>query len=608
MRSVEFTVIPDLLDEVKMSPGALEKWASGSETQGMLVGIEYEIYPPLAYGGLPRINPESRVYDIDDIARAFEDTHGYNPVYNELIEQYQEWLDKEGQEWVDEHVRDNIQEYVEELMDLDSEEFQERAREQLGYDADDDEIEELARELMFEVINDEINDQGSVWEKAYDTLTERGWEEVNDRLSESDWLESLDIATVEHAADTFGLPLPDGDDNIPVEQVAEDLQETVPQRVSYSDSYHGCDRDGGAWCVEPDSSLDDPRAGGSYGVELVSPPLSIPDALAAVESIEEMAARKDYYTNSTTGLHINVSVPDYSLENLDYVKLALFSGDKYILTAFDRAFNSYCRSALDKISRNVTVENAGQVLAQMRQGLNSEASKIIHDGMTEKYTSINAKKGWVEFRGPGNDYLNNSTIITATVLRFARALSIACDPEAYKQEYAKKLYKLLTSGSMDQSTIGYFANYSAGKMSKQELKDMVRTVQQKRTGQSPAAAAASPQQTTQTSASFTAPSVRSNMDNTRQFKIVGPNIRFPYMWAASPEAIQAYLRSRNQNLAEFTIVPAKFNRYIIEGLDHDGAYQQWSTNATNEREAIQLTSTALGLNPKQAEMKATRVE
>mgnify|MGYP003344215961 CR=1 FL=1 len=41
---------------------------------------------------------------------------------------------------------------------------------------------------------------------------------------------------------------------------------------------------------------------------------------------------------------MNVSVPGYSLEKLDYVKLALLLGDNHILKTFDRMNYNYCRS------------------------------------------------------------------------------------------------------------------------------------------------------------------------------------------------------------------------------------------------------------------------
>jgi len=59
------------------------------------------------------------------------------------------------------------------------------------------------------------------------------------------------------------------------------------------------------------------------------------------------------------------------------------------------------------------------------------------------------------------------------------ALSAAVDPEMYRQEYLKKLYKLLdVSGEKDP--LSYFAKFAAGELPKAALKSFVRQAQLKR--------------------------------------------------------------------------------------------------------------------------------
>jgi len=59
------------------------------------------------------------------------------------------------------------------------------------------------------------------------------------------------------------------------------------------------------------------------------------------------------------------------------------------------------------------------------------------------------------------------------------ALSAAVDPEAYREEYLKKLYKLLdVSGEKDP--LSYFAKYSAGELPRAALKSFVRQAQAER--------------------------------------------------------------------------------------------------------------------------------
>jgi hypothetical protein len=96
---------------------------------------------------------------------------------------------------------------------------------------------------------------------------------------------------------------------------------------------------------------------------------------------------------------------------------------------------------------------AAALLTKMKANMDSLATKAIHSGTTAKYTSINTKDGYVEFRSPGGDWLgDNFDLIEPTLLRFVVALDAAIDPEKYRQEYQKKLYKLLTTKSESADT------------------------------------------------------------------------------------------------------------------------------------------------------------
>jgi len=109
------------------------------------------------------------------------------------------------------------------------------------------------------------------------------------------------------------------------------------------------------------------------------------------------------------------------------------------------------------------------------------ASKAIHSGITDKYTSINTKSGHIEFRSPGGDWLDdNFDKIENTLLRFTVAMSAALNPEAYREEYQKKLYKLLTQDQKGSDTIRYFADYVAGKIPRAALRSFVKQAQLQR--------------------------------------------------------------------------------------------------------------------------------
>jgi hypothetical protein len=209
--------------------------------------------------------------------------------------------------------------------------------------------------------------------------------------------------------------------------------------------------------------------------------MPIDEMISDLNKVKAWADKTGCYTNDSTGLHINISVPNYSIDKLDYVKLAILMGDEYILDLFGRSGNNYAKSAMGKIQTALKAkpEAAAQIMDLMKQGLDGAATKAIHTGITDKFTSINTKTGYIEFRSPGGDWLDgNFAKIENTLLRFTVALSAAIDPTAYRKEYLTKLYKLLSEG-MDKSdvdVIQLFSNYSAGELDKAAL---IRQVRQK---------------------------------------------------------------------------------------------------------------------------------
>jgi hypothetical protein len=229
--------------------------------------------------------------------------------------------------------------------------------------------------------------------------------------------------------------------------------------------------------LDPDDSDD-------AGLEFVSPPLPIEELLNDLNKVKAWADRTGCYTNDSTGLHINVSVPGWTggTDQLDYVKLALLLGDEFVLDSFGRAGNTYAKSAMGKIRDAVrkNPDRAQELMDRMKSGMDQLASKVVHSRSTDKYTSINVKDGYIEFRSPGGDWLNdNFKEIDNTLRRFTVALSAAVDPEAYREEYLKKLYKLLdVSGEKDP--LSYFAKFAAGELPRAALKSFVRQAQLER--------------------------------------------------------------------------------------------------------------------------------
>lgn len=318
--------------------------------------------------------------------------------------------------------------------------------------------------------------------------------EVGAKMKISELLESVDLLEINMspsglansvkdinalAGMEFELCVPpiDEDAHEPdVEYVGQSFKRAIGKRVKMADYYHSAERDDSSYIIEPDGSI---RASyGDMGLEFVSPPMPIGEMLSDFDKVVKWAHSVGAYTNQSTGLHMNVSTrgmgtkEDGSRNTLDYVKLAILLGDRYVLEQFNRIGNSYAVSAMEKIEALVEKkpEKVEQMLDLMRNHLDHMASLMIHSGTSKKYTSINTKKGYIEFRSPGGDWLGNPKLIEEarnSLLRFVVALDAANDPTKYRKEYLKKLYMLLAPGKDDSLSV--FWKYNAGEISKEAL-------------------------------------------------------------------------------------------------------------------------------------------
>ena len=250
----------------------------------------------------------------------------------------------------------------------------------------------------------------------------------------------------------------------------------------FRSSYHGKSKSTKKFTIEPDSSI----RGDGAGLEFVSPPLPLDKMIETLSDVVEWAKGRGCQTNKSTGLHMNVSVPNYDLEKLDYVKLALFVGDNWIAEQFGRLGNDYADSSIDKIKSSIKVnpDKVPAYLDAMRAGLGKIASRLIHSNHTQKYVTLNIQNNRLEFRSPGGDWLNQDIgKLTNTLLRFVVALDLACNPEKQKKEYHTKLYKLIMSGTREKTqdnTIKYFAMYSSGQLPKAALMSYLRQAKELR--------------------------------------------------------------------------------------------------------------------------------
>jgi hypothetical protein len=604
MRYKEFNLTEDELFELKMSPTNLKRMAA--ET-GAVAGIEFEMYVPNVsdadedeYGSEPDYEmdesfPTGRGYQ-SEVIDFFRGGDGGSPrstiqrALDVLSEDYWSWKDENFQEW----LNDNdslLDDYLRQELPQDPDE------------SDDEYIERLGS-----------NDREA--EQARERAMEQTQEEYQNEDQFEEFLRDSDIRSMADFGSNYDVEWPyynypeSGRGSVDIDDVASDFQSAIGRRVKSGGYHSGAGSQTDNYRVETDSSLNDPNDPTDGGLEFISPPLPLDEMLSDFDKVVKWAARNDCYTNNTTGLHMNVSVPGFELSKLDYVKLAIFLGDEYVLDQFGRAGNSFCQSAMENIRKiaRTQPDKVLTMLQQMQGNLSAMASKIVHTGTTNKYTSINTQDGYIEFRSPGGDWLGEYAAdpgkINNTLLRFTVALDVAMKPEAFRQEYMKKLYKTLSLGESND-TIQFFARYAAGDLPQSALKSFVKQAQIQRKAKKLLPGAIKGQQLIQwqaTSGAATAIVVARTEEEARKKAAV--NIGIPFTDSAIDtmdiQPLDLYTGSVNQ----YNIVKDSdgFDLGTFEGVDERDAITnfrvqkpQWSnTDVTAQRAAPEPSRTGGG--------------
>ena len=262
------------------------------------------------------------------------------------------------------------------------------------------------------------------------------------------------------------------------------------------ETYHSGNRPDDAWVIEPDDSIR-PNPG-DVGMEIISSPQDYNDGLLEFQDMCAMMRDGSYYTNETTGLHINVSIDGIDFEDLDYTKLVLLSGDSHVLQQFDRNMNNYTNHALAGLNDYFKPSGGGQAKEQgerkvemlinsMRDGFDNVGKDLIGNIDVGGHVSIIIKHGYIEFRSAGNtDYEYNDQAIINAVNRFIVALVAASDTELYRKEYAKKLYKMLSAHlpagneRLNQHAMQLFSMHQSGMFDQARLKEKLKDLGQER--------------------------------------------------------------------------------------------------------------------------------
>lgn len=206
-----------------------------------------------------------------------------------------------------------------------------------------------------------------------------------------------------------------------------------------------------AWKISPDESIipdgdDTENLERGVGLEIISPPLPVQEGLDYLKQICDFIDKSEAITNISTSIHVNLSIPGIQ-EKLDPLKLAVFMGDTHILQKFNRVGNLYTLPVTQDIIDNIQLRGLPPPSAIE---LVKMARAIV---FSQKYRTVNLlalQKGYLEFRAAGgSSYHKRFEDLKEAVGRWLTVIDLACDPEKSKNEYYKKVSKLLQKSTSD---------------------------------------------------------------------------------------------------------------------------------------------------------------
>jgi len=509
-----------IISEVEMSPGALRAWSEKIKiSDDIKFGFEAELvfarpggYDEENSEQIPDYEEDREIKDFDDL----EDWLLTAGAYSRTVKTKIQALREEFDEW----FMDSRNEYansseIKEKFRKESEERWERNSDQLINDElasrgfteeeidkifEDPESEEYidAAETAKEAFDEDIENQIDDIDGDYADLVDENFE-----IDVTEFFEEKGISRLSEFIDYIDGEWPYYDiiDNLTAydvdaaQELAGSLESKLGIDVEVSSAYHGGIKDLNKWYFEPDSSIEvNPGETVGLPIEIVSPPMPILDGLKKMEQFFKWADSEDAYTNASTGFHVGVSSAQQ--EKLDYMKLVLFLGDEWVVKQFKREFNNYARQNLKTLKRSLgdlqQAQGAEILLADflknLRSGALKDAGRLIERTSRDKMFVINMKHSYVEFRAAGNAGYNapeNIEKLKTLVLRYAMAYQIASDPDAFREEYAKRLYKLLSETFQTlPNGIDLFANYSAGLLTRGNLKKALTVVSKAQAKQS----------------------------------------------------------------------------------------------------------------------------
>jgi hypothetical protein len=342
----------------------------------------------------------------------------------------------------------------------------------------------LASDMLDKQVAESIDNQDKLYYEAQENARE-AFEESSDGDDE-EWMNSVGLrhmTDIMNRYSTVSITWPywteGNEDNegtftvAAAERMAASFHKILPagQKIKVT-NWAGKDKEPDTWYFESDGSIE-PDDYNDLACEIVSPPMPLKECLEMLDKFFTWLKTEDGYTNDSTGFHMGVSMPEQDTSKIDFTKLALFLGDKHVLEEFGRLGNTYCKSALGIIENRLSQGDVDpkKVLEYLKEGLNKTASSLLMQSTGfGKFVTINPKGKYIEFRSAGNeDYSENISKLQDTLGRYAQSMYIASHPDMYRNEYQKKLYKLLEPTEKDFRAAKEISRFSAGFLDDTEI-------------------------------------------------------------------------------------------------------------------------------------------
>ena len=470
----------NVINEVNMSPSALKNFTNSPIVQNMLVGFEAEML-------IPQLKDYTDMYsDANDMSKdiPFPLDVDWRDKIKTWVEngnrKYNHYNKKDAPDKIIKSIERNVSYYINDSLTK-------YLRTAPGKEDLYLKIKKLLRTTSKSKIEHAIRYGENAYYKAKDKISAERFPKY--KLFK-ECMRYNKIKTLADALDKFGFTWPyekKYTGKIPMSKIVSSFKASTGfTDVRSSTEPHDVARKPGRWVFETDGSLFD-RYHEAAGIELVSPTMTVNDALSALDKLYNWVTSINAKTNETCGFHMGVSIKDIPVDNIDYLKLAIFLGDKYVLKLFDRLDNEYTRSALDyMVKGGIDSQRSKKYLKTLKDGLTSGKYKrmqfIMNRYLGQKYMTIHPHNNYIEFRSAGGLWIENKSNIENTLLRYVRVMAIAADPMAEQEEYYKKLYKLLTSRikTVNKDSIVLFAKYISGQINLDKLKTSVKSIQNRR--------------------------------------------------------------------------------------------------------------------------------